>query len=307
MPLALVLLGCSTVRSVEPEPEMEGLWVLQIRRQVWKPRDLEFVVRFEDDASRSAATLDPVFSGRTIGAITDVTADRDTTAFSLRSRMDGYVYRFEGRLDGGTMDGVVRYHDGQRDQVDPFTGFRRDVRRFDTALDGFAVEEDPRAVGVEPVLLDRLLLGAEIARSDALLVLAEGKLVAARTFGAGDVATGVGALSAAVTRDGRSLRPSEIGALGQAWLDGGTWTGPALFPLHDPTDERGPALGFGTQTHDGEALLIYPEAKLVVVRTLHRVENGWDRRYDERDGMEWLDEMAEAIAVEKLGRPPVAR
>ncbi len=61
-------------------------------------------------------------------------------------------------------------------------------------------------------------------------------------------------------------------------------------------------VGFGHVTGAGEGLFVYPEAQLVVVRTMRRVENRYDRRYDNRDEMEWLDEMAEAIAVEKLGQ-----
>jgi hypothetical protein len=171
-------------------------------------------------------------------------------------------------------------------------------------------------------------------------VLAEGRLVAARTFGGPDAQTSVGSLSDALatiggTDDERAiglqLRPSDLAALGQALMDGG-WTGPPVLPdgrlerltavaansglapgrswtdLRDPTDTSGPPLGFGKLTSAGEALLVYPEARLVVVRTMRRASNQYDRRYDARDRMEWLDEMAESIVVEKLGRQsPVSR
>jgi CubicO group peptidase (beta-lactamase class C family) len=191
-------------------------------------------------------------------------------------------------------------------------------------------------VGVEPVLLDRLILGAETARSDALIVLADGRLVAARTFGGKDAATSVGSLSAAITdlahgqRDfpgGIRLSPSELAALGQAIIDGGKWTGEPTVPAHwmsalappaesaparpsplwnrelDPTDvDHKRFIGFGCITSTNEALLVFPEARLVVVRTTSRTDNQYDRPYDSRDLMVWLSQMADCIAVEKLGR-----
>ncbi|MFZ5477221.1 MAG: hypothetical protein ACOZNI_10655 [Myxococcota bacterium] len=199
--------------------------------------------------------------------------------------------------------------------------------------DRFPSEESPRAVGVEPVLLDRLLIGAETARSDALFVVADGRLVAARTFGGEDAPRFVRSLADDIAilaggeagGQGTNLRPSDLAALGQALVDGGTWTGAPVVPegwtdalalptgelagnwtaQPDPTDPARPPVGFGHVTDDGEALLMYPEARLVVVRTMRRVGNRYDRRYDARDRMEWLDEMAESIAVEKLGRPPL--
>ena len=73
--------------------------------------------------------------------------------------------------------------------------------------------------------------------------------------------------------------------------------------MPDPTDiDRKRSIGFACFTDAGEGLLIYPEARLVVVRTISRDDNPYDRRYDARDVMEWLSQMAESIAVEKLGR-----
>ncbi len=342
--VALGLLGCSTVQGAPRDTsaavaarEMGGSWVLQIRRQSWKPRDLEFLLRIEPDGTGTAA-VDPVFTGRTTAGLVEFAVDGDRVRFSLHSWGDDIEYAFEGRRSGGTLDGVVRWNDGSRDQAEPFTGFRREVRRFDLDLDRFPVEEDPRLLGIEPVLLDRLVLVAETARSDALIVMANGKLIAARTFGSGDDPTSVGSLSSAIARlaGGHGdvatvLRPSDIAALGQALIDGGDWTGEPVVPARwietlalppvgaapasgapwtvqpDPTDpeptgDGSSPLGFGHVTADGEGLLMYPEAQLVVVRTLRRVENRYDARYDERDEMEWLDEMSEAIAVDKLGR-----
>lgn len=337
----LGLLGCSTVEGAPRETsaavaarEMPGLWVLQIRRQAWQPRDLEFLLRIETDGE-GIATVDPVFIGRTTAALVDFAADGESVRFSLHSSMDDNEYAFEGRRSGGTMDGVVRWNDGERERTEPFTGFKRDVRRFDVDVDRFVVEADPRTVGVEPVLLDRLVLGAETARSDSLFVLANGRLLAARTFGAGDYATGVGSLSTEIAElaGGQSdvstgLRPSDLAAVGQALLDGGEWKGEPVVPSRwldvlalpaadeapvsgalwtvqpDPTDDGRSILGFGHVTQAGEGLLLYPEARLVVVRTIDRVENRYDARYDDRDAMEWLDEMAEAIAVDKLGLKP---
>ncbi|MES2642723.1 MAG: hypothetical protein V4850_24785 [Myxococcota bacterium] len=341
--VTLALLGCANVPTAPSETpaavtaeEMTGLWVLQIRRQEWQPRDLEFVLRIEPGGD-GTATLDPVLIGRTTARLVELAADGDRIRFWLHSRMDDHDYRFDARRDGGTLDGVVRWHDGKVEHTEPFTGHRREVRRFDTEIARFPVEEDPRKVGVEPVLLDRLVLGAEAARSDGLLVLADGRLVAARTFGNEDAPTSVGTLSAAIAElaggqpdvpNGLRLRPSELAALGQALLDGGEWMGERAVPERwmetlavpaadaapspgagwsiqpDPTDEARAPLGFGHVTEAGEGLLFYPEARLVVVRTMHRVENRYDRRYDRRDEMGWLDEMAEAIAVEKLGRLP---
>lgn len=342
--VAVGLLGCSTVQGAPRDTsaavaarEMGGLWILQIRRQAWKPRDLEFILRIEPDGTGTAA-VDPVFIGRTAAGLVEFAADGDRVRFSLHSWMDDIHYEFEGRRSGGTLDGVVRWNDGHRDQAEPFTGFQREVRRFDLDLDRFPVEEDPRRVGIEPVLLDRLLLGAETARSDALIVVASGKLVAARTFGSGDAPTSVGSLSGAIAQlaggpgdVATGLRPSDLAALGQALVDGGDWTGEPVVPGRwiealalppvdttsvsatpwtvqaDPTDPdpgahgRSP-LGYGHVTADGEGLLIYPAAELVVVRTMRRVENRYDARYGDRDEMEWLDEMSEAIAVDTLGR-----
>lgn len=319
--------------------EMMGLWVLQIRRETWQPRDLEFVLRMEPDGT-GTGTMDPVFIGRTTARVFDFVADADKVRFSLHSRMDDNEYHFDAHREGGTLDGVVRWHDGKREQTEPFAGFRRDVRRFDIEVDRFPVEEDPRKVGVEPTLLDRLVLGAETARSDALLVLADGRLIAARAFGGEDAPTSVGSLAAELAElagaqgelpETLRLRPSGLAALGQALLDGGKWTGEPVAPgswletlavptssatsklespwspQPDPTDVSLPPIGFAHVTEAGEGLLLYPEARLIVLRTMHRVENMYDRRYDDRDQMEWLDEMAEAIAVEKLGRQPVHR
>lgn len=367
IPLVLGLLGCAT-KGVEPPaapetpatpavaatdgPEVkppatpavaapagvDGLWVIQIRRQLWQPRDLEFVLRleFEGAVPKGVATVDPVFIGRTTASLVELQIEGERIRFSLRSKGDDIVYNFDGRRDAGSIDGKVRWNDGRSDRIEPFTAHRREVRRFDSAVERFRVEQDPRQVGVEPVLLDRLILGAETARSDALIVLADGRLVAARTFGGEDAPASVGSLSAAVTeiahgeRDfpgGLRLRPSELAALGQALLDGGKWTGEPTVPLPwmsalaapadsasprlgpswdreiDPTDvDRKRVLGFGRVTEAGEGLLVYPEARLVVVRTVNRPDSLYDRRYDARDVMEWLSQMAESIAVEKLGR-----
>lgn len=316
---------------------VDGLWVLSIRRQQWKPRDLEFVARLERDGDRvtGAATLDPVFSGRTVADVTDVVAGDGTVSFTLRSHMDGVVYRFAASLEGGAMDGLVTWNDQTRDQTEPFTAYRRDVRRFDEGIaqGRFPVELDPWPLGGEPVLVDRLVLGAETARSDALVVLADGKLVASRTFGGADGPESVDGLSAAVTAladgaadvpNGLHLRPSELAALGQAILDG-AWTGAPVVPsgwlarilahptddesawtvLPDPQDSALPPIGYGVTTPRGEALLLFPEARLVVVRTLHRAPNPYDARYDARDRMEWLGSMSEAIALDKVGRAPL--
>jgi CubicO group peptidase (beta-lactamase class C family) len=229
---------------------------------------------------------------------------------------------------------VVRWNDGEHEQTEPITGYRREVRRFDSAFDRFPVEADPRKVGVEPVLLDRLVLGAETARSDGLLVLADGKLLAGRTFGGEDDVASVGSLPVEIAvlaggesddPDAQRLRPSDLAALGQALVDG-KWTGEPVVSepwrqalalpavdgapgapwavVSDPNDGTRAPIGFKHVTDQGEGLLFFPEAHLVVVRTMHRVENGYDRRYDRRDGMEWLDEMSEAIVVEKLGLEP---
>lgn len=361
LPLFLGLLGCDTsnveppetaavvapaiVEVKPPEPPagvtpagVDGLWVIQIRRQQWQPRDLEFVLRLESEgaATMGIATVDPVFIGRTTASLVDFAVDGEAMRFSLRSKGDETVYTFDGRRKGGTMDGTVRWNGGRSDQIEPFTAYKREVRRFDCAVERFRVEEDPRQVGVEPVLLDRLILGAETARSDALIVLADGRLVAARMFGGKDAPSSVGSLAASITdlahgkRDfpgGIRLGPSELAALGQAILDGGKWTGEPTVPSHwmsalaapadsapagpspswtrelDPTDTDGKrSIGFACFTDAGEGLLIYPEARLVVVRTISRTVNRYDSRYDARDVMEWLSQMAESIAVEKLGR-----
>ena len=191
--------------------------MLQIRRQGWQPRDLEFVL--EIDETGGMATVDPVFIGRTTASLTDFAVDAGTTRFSLH--------------------GTVRWNDGKKDQTERFTGFRREVRRFDVAIDRLPVEEDQRKVGVEPVLLDRLVLGAENARSDGLVVVADGRLVAARTFGGADEPSSVGSLTREIAAlahgetdflDGVRLRPSDFAALGQAILDGGVWTGERIVP-----------------------------------------------------------------------------
>jgi hypothetical protein len=308
--------GCSTVvvapreTPVEVSAEgLDGLWVLQIRRQRWQPRDIEFVLRIESDGS-GTATSDPVFIGRTTASLSDLDVDGDAVRFSLHSKVDHNLYQFEGRREEGTIDGVVRWHDDKHEQTEPFSGYRREVRRFDGGIQTsrFPIQEDPGSVGVAPVLLDRLLIGAETARSDALLVVAEGQLVAARTFGGSDDTTSVASLGRTVASaggQGHELRPSDIAAFGQDLLESGRWTTATGSPWTTRPDRHDPKrsdLGFGHVSSSGEALLMYPEARLVVVRTVRRVENPWDRRYDGRDQMEWLGEMADTIALEKLGR-----
>jgi hypothetical protein len=232
----------------------------------------------------------------------------DAVRFSLHSKVDHNVYRFEGRRDGGTIDGLVRWHDDKYEQTEPFSGYRREVRRFDGGIhtERFPIQEDPRAVGVDPVLLDRLVMGAETARSDALIVVADGQLVAARTFGGFDDTTSVGWLGKLVTSGGGSsgheMRPSDIAALGQDLLESGREPGSPWTPRSDRHEPPRTDLGFVQISDAGEALLVYPEAKLVVVRTMRRVENVYDRRYDDRDQMGWLGAMADTIALEKLGR-----
>jgi hypothetical protein len=338
------LLGCST--APEPAaaplppaaiaaPELDGLWVLQIRRQSWKPRDLEFVL--EVDAEHGGVgTVDPVFIGRTTAALTAYSADADAIRFTLHSAIDDIAYRFEAHRDGGSLVGVVHWNDGTNEQTEPFAGYRREVRRFDVDVARFPTELDPRAVGVEPVLLDRLVLGAETARSDGLFVISDGRLIAARTFGGPDDKDRVGSLTADLAGlahgdkdfvDGVRLRPSDLAALGQAMLDGGVWTGDRAVPeawmqllvaptatsagpwsiRADPLDKTRAALGFGHSTDAGEGLLVYPPAHLVVVRTLRRAQNAYDARYDSRDRMEWLGSMSDAIAMDKLDLQPVPR
>jgi hypothetical protein len=68
--------------------------------------------------------------------------------------------------------------------------------------------------------------------------------------------------------------------------------GPSWTRELDPTDiDRKRSIGFACFTDAGEGLLIYPKARLVVVRTISRTVNPYDCRYDARDHMEWLSQM----------------
>lgn len=69
----------------------------------------------------------------------------------------------------------------------------------------------------------------------------------------------------------------------------------------DPTRSREVPIGYALRDRQGQLLAVYPEADLVVVRTSTRTDNGYDRRYEQRDTFEWAEEMADVLAADKLG------
>jgi len=317
LPLLVALPACSVLpadsvpRTVSAAVDAEGLWVLQLRRQEWRPRDLEFVLQVEADGTGSAS-LDPVFHSRTdaeLKALSE-TADGQLT-FTLAPARSTDDYFFEGTRQGDTLEGLVHWHDGNRDQVDPFIGFRRQVRRHDDSLTvpGLSKVDDPRSVGLSPVLVDRLVLGAENSRSDAVLIASEGRLVAGRLFGGEDRSMPfLGASHSGWARPSEALLAGMQHAATDLALTEGSdnpwtvrtdgWSAGLNVPGRVPADGHGEV---GALVEDnGQFLAVYPDADVVVVRMHRRHESRYDARYDSRDGFEWLPNMADALALDKL-------
>jgi CubicO group peptidase (beta-lactamase class C family) len=196
--LALALLAaCQVTEPGLPAPsvaataphtsaDIEGLWVVQMRRDHWSPRHVDFLVRFDSSQGHWVGSLvkDPVFGVGGTYPISSVDASGELLRFSFHDSTLG-TFIFEGDRAGDTAEGTVAWNDGTRDQLGSFVSHRRSVRRFDPHNPDHAlpVELNPARAGLDPLWLDRLLLAAEHARSDALVVVADGKVVCERYFG----------------------------------------------------------------------------------------------------------------------------
>jgi hypothetical protein len=313
--LALFLApGCTHVPETAetheaPAVGAEGLWVMQIRRQEWKPRDLEFVLQLEADGTGRAA-LDPVFIGRTTATVEAYEERPDGhVAFRLHSPHDGIDYRVTAHRVGDTLEGTVSWATNKLPPTvhnEPFIAHRRQVRRFGDRLEGLPQprETDPAAVGLDPVLLDRMVLGAEESRSDAFLVLSNGKVVAGRLFGRSETPIDF----PHVTPIDRP-EPRQVAISGQQLAEDGR-PPDVLVAAHDntawqvrpePSTDPGPPIGL--MVHSGDQyLLVYPQDNVVVVRMVSRVPTAIDARYNKRDAFEWLPEMADALVMDKRRR-----
>lgn len=200
---AVLALACTTPSSAVPAaaPDSEaggledealvGTWELQVRRTAWSPRDVDYVLTVDRDASGElvgAAAVDLIMAGRTTYPLVEAEVSQGQLTLALRSPELGTEYLLTGQLSDGVAEGIVDWtdHNGVTQQ-DLFHMHRRPVRYLDGQLDP-ADERLPvgnaRDLSLdERALLDRVVLAAEDARSDALVVVVDGEIVVARWFG----------------------------------------------------------------------------------------------------------------------------
>jgi CubicO group peptidase (beta-lactamase class C family) len=185
-----------------PEDPLEGTWSLRWRRSVWQPRVLDgaMSLRRVGDSWTGSAWVDTVDRGEAFFDVRDPHLDGSHVSFTLHETWTSVT--FDGRLLGSTMEGSATWQDpGGGTQRDAFSAVRRDVARLDEDATGrrFDVAADPAAVGLDPLALDQLVLLAEEADSDALIVVSDGKLACDRRFGSERLPMNVASITKAIS------------------------------------------------------------------------------------------------------------
>ena len=168
-------------------PAAAGAWRIRMVRDVWWPTLITggFVLRH--DAAGGTWTGGMIFDQLGYSGVLPIEKIAiEGTRLHMTVPAAGGGYEFDGDLRGDDIEGRVRWRDPEgRAFEEPFRAERPVVRRFDAGVrsGAFPTAEDPAAVGVDPLALDLLLVLAQDADSDALVVVKDGKLVCDRSFG----------------------------------------------------------------------------------------------------------------------------
>jgi CubicO group peptidase (beta-lactamase class C family) len=169
---------------------LTGTWDLKWRRSTWAPRNIAGVVRFVPvgDGWSGSGRVEQVYAGRALFTVTAAAVVGEAVTFTLRVPVGtGTDFQFAGTLHGGAMEGSVAWiDDSGHAQLDAFHADHVDLQWVDEqhdAGDKRLAVADPASTGLDPVLVDQLVLAAQDTNTDALVVLSDGKIVCERYFG----------------------------------------------------------------------------------------------------------------------------
>ena len=187
--LPIVLMFWSCAPAEDPPVHLDRTWLVQVRRERWDPRDIDYLLRLEQTAQgwTGRATIDPLLVGRTTVDATDIRLESEHLALTLAGS-DGFPpTTLAGPLRPGLWTGTHSWDAFGNPQEGLFVAHPRTVLRFEGVPDARLPDApDPASTGLDPLLLDRLVLAAEESRSDQLVVVSDGQVVVRRHFGGTD-------------------------------------------------------------------------------------------------------------------------
>jgi len=185
--IALTLWGCAP--SPTPHAALPDTWLVQARRERWDPRDIDYLLRLEPTADgwTGRATIDALLVGRTTVPARDIVVQDDHLSVTIGDP-DGFPPTvLSGPLRPGLWTGTHSWDGFGRPQEGHFVAHPRTILRLEGTPDPRLPDAtDPESTGIDPLLLDRLVLAAEEARTDQLVVVSSGQVVARRHFGGRD-------------------------------------------------------------------------------------------------------------------------
>lgn len=240
MLLALALAACTPTAAPPAPPTLPDTWLVQVRRENWTPRDLDYVLRLEQTGSgwTGRTTLDPLLVGRTTLAAHDIVVADGQMSLSIGGEAEGFPRTtLSGPLQAGLWTGTHAWQGPRRPQAGRFVAHPRTVIRFEgTGDDRLPDAPDPATTGLDPLLLDRLVLGAEEARSDQLVVVSDGQVVARRHFGGTDAPMSIQSITKPIAALALGMLQAEgrLGSLDEPasrWLPGLTGHGREAITL----------------------------------------------------------------------------
>jgi CubicO group peptidase (beta-lactamase class C family) len=166
---------------------LEGVWEVRIERQFWQPRLVTGCLSVWDGPDGLVATMNirqPGFHLPLPQTVVFNRVTKDRARMRVEWAEEHTLFELDLHGDGDVLVGTSHW------PVVPVencfaSATRVAVARFDVAASegDFPREADPSAVGLDPAALDRLILEASLADTDALLVVKDGRTVCHRTFG----------------------------------------------------------------------------------------------------------------------------
>jgi CubicO group peptidase (beta-lactamase class C family) len=189
--IVLFAAGCSPSATADDAAEegLDGLWKMNWRRQQWEPRLVDgfFTLRSEGPEPFGRGWVDTLCANRAFFDVTGWSREEGSVGLTFELDCGGKAdtYRVDATRLGDELEGSLVWGTEPRMQHDVFEAVPRRVARFDPfhADPRLPVAEDPASAGIDPDLLDALVLLADESRSDALVVVSGGQLVAERYFG----------------------------------------------------------------------------------------------------------------------------
>jgi CubicO group peptidase (beta-lactamase class C family) len=187
--IALALASCAPTAAPQDDPPLPDTWLVQVRREHFDPRDIDYLVRLEQTEAgwTGRATIDALLAGRTTVPVSEVVRTDGHLSLTLGQPGGWPPTVLAGPLRDGLWTGAHSWQGPLRAHQGHFVAHPRTVLRLEGTADPRLPDTaDPAATGLDPLLLDRLVLAAEESRTDQLIVVSDGKVVARRHFGGAD-------------------------------------------------------------------------------------------------------------------------